>query len=72
MQAPMDYAAPNGPTITLGLTRVKATDPDKRIGSLIINPGGPGGPGSEILNVVATIQPSLHRQAARVLRPRWL
>ena len=55
-----------------GADRVKATDPDKRIGSLIINPGGPGGAGSDILNVVATIQPSLHRQAARVLRPRWL
>ena len=57
MQVPLDYAAPDGPTITLGLTRVKATDPDKRIGSLIINPGGPGGPGSDILNVVAQFNP---------------
>ena len=57
MQVPMDYAAPDSPTVTLGLTRVKATDADKRIGSLIINPGGPGGAGSDILNVVAQFNP---------------
>ncbi len=49
MQTPMNYAAPDGPTVTLTMTRLKATDPEKRIGSLIINPGGPGGAGSDIL-----------------------
>lgn len=49
MQVPMDYADPTGPTITLGLTRLQATDPASRIGSLIINPGGPGSSAVDIL-----------------------
>ncbi len=49
MQVPMDYADPTGSTITLGLTRLQATDPASRIGSLIINPGGPGGSAVDIL-----------------------
>jgi pimeloyl-ACP methyl ester carboxylesterase len=44
---PMDYKAPQGTTITLGLLRIKATDPAKRIGSLLMNPGGPGASGME-------------------------
>jgi pimeloyl-ACP methyl ester carboxylesterase len=53
MQVPMDYATPDGPTITLGLARLPATDPDKRIGSLVFNPGGPGEVASEILGLQA-------------------
>ncbi len=40
---PLDYSRPRGPTITLSLTRLRATDPRRRIGSLFVNPGGPGG-----------------------------
>jgi pimeloyl-ACP methyl ester carboxylesterase len=39
--APLDYSDPDGPTIDLAITRVKATG--DRIGSLFVNPGGPGG-----------------------------
>lgn len=39
--APLDYADPTGPTIDLAITRVAATG--DRIGSLFVNPGGPGG-----------------------------
>ncbi|MFF8830224.1 alpha/beta hydrolase [Streptomyces sp. NPDC015131] len=45
MQAPLDYADPDGETIELALIRAKASDPAKRIGSLIFNFGGPGGSG---------------------------
>ncbi|MCP3800645.1 alpha/beta hydrolase [Allokutzneria sp. A3M-2-11 16] len=38
---PVDYAKPRGKTITLKLARARATGPDKRIGSVIMNPGGP-------------------------------
>ena len=38
---PVDYARPDGPTLDLSVTRVKATG--ERIGSLFVNPGGPGG-----------------------------
>jgi pimeloyl-ACP methyl ester carboxylesterase len=53
LQAPMDYAAPDGPTIMLGVARLQATDPAKRIGSLVFNPGGPGSAGSDILGIQA-------------------
>src|SRR4051794_34384785 len=49
LQVPLDYDRPSGTTIGLGLTRLPATDPKHRIGSLLINPGGPGGPGSAFI-----------------------
>ena len=49
LQVPLDYDQPNGSTIALGLTRLPATDPEHRIGSLLINPGGPGGPGAAFI-----------------------
>ncbi|MET7619468.1 alpha/beta hydrolase [Streptomyces sp. NPDC005408] len=42
MDAPRDYAKPDGDTIELALIRAKARDQSKRIGSLIFNFGGPG------------------------------
>ncbi|GDY33767.1 alpha/beta hydrolase [Gandjariella thermophila] len=42
---PLDYANPNGRTITLALIRRPASQPDRRIGSLLVNPGGPGASG---------------------------
>ncbi|ONI88286.1 hypothetical protein ALI144C_07575 [Actinosynnema sp. ALI-1.44] len=42
-EVPLDHRHPGGEKITLGLTRKPATDPARRIGSLFINPGGPGG-----------------------------
>ncbi|MFI6475287.1 alpha/beta hydrolase [Streptomyces sp. NPDC050516] len=41
---PLDYAAPNGRTITIAISRLKATDTRHRIGSILLNNGGPGGP----------------------------
>ncbi|MFJ3904545.1 alpha/beta hydrolase [Streptomyces sp. NPDC090025] len=40
---PLDYAKPGGPEVKLAVSRVKATGPGKRLGSLLVNPGGPGG-----------------------------
>lgn len=45
VQVPLDYDEPNGPTISIALVRLPATDPQHRIGSLFLNPGGPGGSG---------------------------
>lgn len=41
IKAPLDYADPDGDTIDLAITRVRATG--DAIGSLFVNPGGPGG-----------------------------
>ncbi|MEV2252173.1 alpha/beta hydrolase [Streptomyces sp. NPDC050147] len=43
MRAPLDYAKPDGKGIKLAVSRKKATGPGKRLGSLLVNPGGPGG-----------------------------
>lgn len=40
---PVDHDDPAGATIALDLVRRPATDPANRIGSLLVNPGGPGG-----------------------------
>jgi pimeloyl-ACP methyl ester carboxylesterase len=44
-QVPLDYGNPRAGTIAIALTRLPATDPRRRIGSLFLNPGGPGGSG---------------------------
>ena len=43
LRAPLDYAAPEAGEIKLAVSRIKATGPGKRLGSLLVNPGGPGG-----------------------------
>src|SRR4051812_44821855 len=42
-EVPLDYAHPNGPTQAVRVTRLAASGPvNQRIGSLFVNPGGPG------------------------------
>ncbi|NGO10691.1 alpha/beta hydrolase [Streptomyces sp. HC44] len=43
LKAPLDYARPASGDIRLAVARKKATGPGKRLGSLLVNPGGPGG-----------------------------
>jgi pimeloyl-ACP methyl ester carboxylesterase len=50
VDVPLDYEQPDGETITLALTRLPATDEATRIGSLLVNPGGPGGSGIETVH----------------------
>lgn len=42
---PIDYSKPNGEKFQLAVSRRKANDQSKRIGAMVINPGGPGGSG---------------------------
>lgn len=42
---PVSYQALGGPTLELALIRNPADDPDQRIGTLVVNPGGPGASG---------------------------
>jgi len=51
-EVPYDHDAPDGRVFTLPLIRRPARIPEKRIGSLLLNPGGPGGSG------VATVKAS--------------
>ncbi|MEU1849711.1 alpha/beta hydrolase [Streptomyces sp. NPDC019990] len=43
VRAPIDYSEPSKGDVRLAVTRKKATGPGKRLGSLLVNPGGPGG-----------------------------
>jgi len=42
----LDYRRPNGETLDLAILKVPAADPSERIGSMVVNPGGPGAPGT--------------------------
>ena len=46
---PLDYDRPRIGTIDIALIRLPATDPARRIGSLFLNPGGPGGSGVDFV-----------------------
>ncbi|GGX65007.1 alpha/beta hydrolase [Streptomyces fructofermentans] len=43
LKAPLDYGDPAKGDIRLAVSRKKATGPGERLGSLLVNPGGPGG-----------------------------
>ncbi|MGW9213680.1 alpha/beta hydrolase [Embleya sp. NPDC055664] len=45
---PLDYANPRGRTITVAISRIRATDTRHRIGTMLTNPGGPGGAGLDM------------------------
>lgn len=49
VQVPLDYDHPAGSQISLALIRLPATRPGARIGSLFVNPGGPGGSGVDFV-----------------------
>lgn len=47
LTVPLDYRDAGGATIGIALLKVPAAEPDRRLGSLVVNPGGPGAPGTE-------------------------
>jgi pimeloyl-ACP methyl ester carboxylesterase len=46
LEVPLDYADPGGETIELAVLRHPAAVSRDRLGSLVVNPGGPGVPGT--------------------------
>lgn len=60
---PLDYADPRGRTITVAISRLQATDTRHRIGSMLLNNGGPGGP--------ALQSPPDARKAMKEVGPRY-
>ncbi|OMH37575.1 alpha/beta hydrolase [Tersicoccus sp. Bi-70] len=61
---PVDYAHPDGDTIALQLIRKRATG-SNRVGSLVMNPGGPGGSGYTM------VRDSLDQVTSKTLRQRF-
>jgi pimeloyl-ACP methyl ester carboxylesterase len=55
MKAPLDYAKPGAGDVRLAVARKKATGKAKPLGSLLVNPGGPGGSAVDYLQQYAGI-----------------
>ena len=48
VKVPLDYDQPKGPQVELALLKVPAGDKKRRVGTLFVNPGGPGASGTEL------------------------
>jgi pimeloyl-ACP methyl ester carboxylesterase len=60
LKVPLDYARPHGAPIEIAVERHLAELPSERIGSLIIDPGGPGGSGlDDMTNELDSLTPGL-------------
>lgn len=63
VQVPLDYDNPRGRTTPLALLKWRAAQPKNRIGSLFVNPGGPGGEARGFATVAGTlISPAVDRR----------
>ncbi|WP_432097035.1 alpha/beta hydrolase [Streptomyces sp. bgisy100] len=49
LPVPVDYRDPDGPRLTLAVTRLRSEEPAARRGTLLMIPGGPGGSGVQHL-----------------------
>ncbi|MDP9840948.1 alpha/beta hydrolase [Streptosporangium lutulentum] len=59
ISVPLDYAKPDGPSLSIAVIRTKASGPGPRIGSLVFNFGGPGASGVDTLAQAAKAFSSL-------------
>ncbi|MGV9359529.1 alpha/beta hydrolase [Amycolatopsis sp. NPDC003731] len=59
---PVDWAHPDRGTTSVALARRKATDPQARIGSVLMDPGGPGGSGTEEVKNGWSLSPEVTRR----------
>jgi pimeloyl-ACP methyl ester carboxylesterase len=54
-RVPLDYDHAHGRKISLAVARLPAADPDRKIGSIFLNPGGPGGSGVGFLLAIGPL-----------------
>ena len=62
MRVPLSYQDPGGKRIRLSLFRLPAKDPSRRIGTLMLNPGGPGASGVQFVRLTAIGFPAAIRK----------
>src|SRR5689334_16571432 len=60
LSVPVDYSKPDGDVAQLAMIRIKATG--DKIGSLVINPGGPGESGVESAATLVSTMPTAVRE----------
>ena len=54
IRVPLDWDRPNGRTISLAVIRHLASKPEQRIGTMFVNPGGPGDTGVGLVAATPT------------------
>lgn len=60
VKLPLDYDEPDGAQIDVAVLKHPARKPDQRIGSLFVNPGGPGGSGKDFaVTLAAQLSPEI-------------
>ncbi|WP_237047979.1 alpha/beta fold hydrolase [Lentzea guizhouensis] len=65
MTVPRDWAAPEvGRDMLVSISRVAASG--EHVGSLLLNPGGPGGQGTSLPGELGALQPQLHERYALI------
>ena len=63
LTVPVDYTDPDGDTVGIALLKLPATRPAERIGSLVVNPGGPGAPGTSYAAAAGVVfRPALYQR----------
>ncbi len=62
LRVPRNWSQPDGDQLFISLLRMRNTDQRDRIGSLLINPGGPGGSGIELAAQSALFLPRALQQ----------
>ncbi|WP_406296013.1 alpha/beta hydrolase [Embleya sp. NBC_00888] len=63
LAVPIDHARPDGPTTTLGVSMARALGGKPRLGTIVVNPGGPGGGGMWLADLVGRALPERVRQS---------
>lgn len=58
LAVPLDYDDPDGEQIDIAVSRADTADAADQIGSIVFNPGGPGGSGVDFLLQAAAIMPT--------------
>ncbi|MFJ7077740.1 alpha/beta hydrolase [Streptomyces sp. NPDC098781] len=57
IKVPLDYSRPGGKKLDLAISRLKTSTAAERRGVLLLNPGGPGGPGVDMPEQMASELP---------------
>ena len=72
LEVPLDPAQAEGETIELALLRRPATDPARREGAILVNPGGPGASGIDIeRDVIGQLSGAVPQLSARFDFVTW-
>jgi len=65
VRVPLDHSRPNGEKITIAITRLAAADQKHKLGSIAMNPGGPGGSGYLMPHTLSLVSPQVATLAER-------